>query len=326
MAFNVELFASELGRTGVARASHFMFVVNLPNPSTNPGIFDNEVGQKFKKIIEDRSSGLEFFSTEYASHLALRCDRVSMPGRIVISSPYKEGNLGLIREYPTNAVYQPVDASFILSKNMEEKVFFEAWQDLIVGHHRTDRTEFESKSLNYLGNHTTSCDIIQFEEVPQPDARGILGFKGIYRIELKQAYPRTIQDMQADWASSEIQRLNVVFDYKFYQDEIIGQVDKRFANTGRVPNQRFGSASARSAISKAAPVLAGAIADRAGLTQRQTAFLTGAATAAYGLYNKINPGTTKIAGQVDQARNSIRTGNGRSGSGRNRTTTVFTSP
>tara|TARA_S200002703_G_scaffold143067_1_gene135826 strand:+ start:599 stop:1579 length:981 start_codon:yes stop_codon:yes gene_type:complete len=326
MAFNVEYFASELGRTGVARASHFMFVINLPNPTTNPGIFQNEIGQKFKKIIEDRSSGLEFFSTEYASHLALRCDRVSMPGRIVVSSPYKEGNMGLVREYPTNAVYQPVDASFILSKNLEEKVFFEAWQDLIVGHHRTDRTEFESKSLNYLGNFTTSCDILQFEEVPQPDSQGILGFKGIYKIELKEAYPRTIQDMQADWASSEIQRLNVVFDYKFYQDEIIGQVDKRFANTGRVPGQRFGTASQRSAISKAAPVLAGAIADRAGLTQRQTAFLTGAASAAYGLWNKINPGTTKVTGQPDQTRNSIRTGNGRSGSGTNRTTTVFTSP
>ena len=35
---------------------------------------------------------------------------------------------------------------------------------------------------------------------------------------------------------------------------------------------------------------------------------------------------TKIAGQTDQARNSIRTGNGRSGAGRNRTQTVFTSP
>jgi len=132
--------------------------------------------------------------------------------------------------------------------------------------------------------------------------------------------------MQGDWASTDIQRLNVVFDYKYYTDEIIGQVDKRFANTGRVPNQRFGSTFSRSAISKAAPVLAGAIADRAGLTQRQTAFLTGASAAAYGLWNKINPGTTKIAGQTDQARNSIRTGNGRSGAGRNRTQTVFTSP
>ena len=306
MAFNVEYFASELGRTGVARQSHFIFVVNLPNPVSNPGIFENEIGQKFKRIIEDRNSGLEFFSTEYSSHLALRCDRVSMPGRIVISSPYKEGNLGLIREYPTNVVYQPVDASFILSKNLEEKVFFEAWQDLIVGHHRTDDNDLQAKSLNYLANFTRTCEILQFEEVPQPDAQGVLGFKGIYKISLKEAYPRTIQDMQGDWGSTDIQRLNVVFDYKYYQDDIIGQVDKRFANTGRVPNQRFGSFFTRKGITQGATVLAGAVADRAGLTQRQTAFLTGAATAAYGLWNKVNPGVPKITGQADPTRKSIR--------------------
>ena len=307
MAFNVEYFASELGRTGVARQSHFMFVVNLPNETSNPDLFKNRVGQRFKKIIEDRNNGLEFFSTEYSSHLALRCDRVSMPGRIIISSPYKEGNMGLVREFPTNAVYQPVDASFILSKNMEEKVFFEAWQDLIVGHHRTDeKGDLENKSLNYLSNFVRNCEILQFEEVPQPDAQGILGFKGIYKINLQEAYPRTIQDMQGDWASTDIQRLNVVFDYKYYQDEIIGQVDKRFANTGRVPNQRFGSFFTRTGIAQGATVLAGAVADRAGLTQRQTAFLTGAATAAYGLWNKVNPGVPKITGQADPTRKSIR--------------------
>jgi hypothetical protein len=116
-----------------------------------------------------------------------------------------------------------------------------------------------------------------------------------------------------------------VFDYKYYQDDIIGQVDKRFANTGRVPGQRFGTTSARSAISKAAPVLAGAIADRAGLSQRQTAFLTGAATAAYGLWNKVNPSDiTKIAGQPDQARQAIRK-NKPTGL-RSRSTSVFTTP
>ena len=292
MGFNIENFAAMIGTTGVAKAAHFMFIVNTPTNFTNPGINSNKIGQMFTNA-KAKTEGFFTWNTYGTQHLAFRCDRVSMPGRIVISSPYKEGNYGLIREYPTNVVYQPVDASFILSKSMQEKVFFELWQDLIVGSHRTsdkgdkDNKEEATKDLNYIANYTTDCTIMQFEELPKSSPSGAGGnpdaqnYKPIYSIKLKECYPRTIQDMQADWGSQDIQRLNVVFDYKYYQDRIEYEVDKSFATD---PRQRFGRATTRTGIEQGAAVLAGQVAQRSGLTQRQQAFLTGATTAAVNIF------------------------------------------
>lgn len=284
--FNIENFSASIGRTGVARASHFMFIINVPSNQNKSLLTQNLIGQTFLQEVRKLGTAWENYGT---THLAFRCDRVSMPGRIVISSPYKEANYGLIREYPTNVVYQPVDASFILSKNLQEKVFFELWQDLIVGHHRTKGDENDAgehtKDLNYLSNFTTSCTIMQFEELPRSEASGsggdATGLNPIYSQELVEVYPRTIQDMQADWGSQEIQRLNVVFDYKYYKDKIHYEVDKRFATDGR---RRFGRATVRTGIEQGAAVLAGQVAARSGLTQRQQAFLTGATTAALNIF------------------------------------------
>lgn len=284
--FNIENFAASIGRTGVARASHFMFIINVPSNQNKTTLTQNLIGRQFLQEVQNNGFAWENYGT---THLAFRCDRVSMPGRIVISSPYKEANYGLIREYPTNVVYQPVDASFILSKNLQEKVFFELWQDLIVGHHRTQGDDFDNaqhtKDLNYLSNYTTSCTIMQFEELPKSETSGAggdaTGLNPIYSQELVECYPRTIQDMQADWGSQELQRLNVVFDYKYYKDEIHYEVDKSFETDGR---RRFGRATVRSGIEQGAAVIAGQVAARSGLTQRQQAFLTGATTAALNIF------------------------------------------
>ena len=288
MGFNIENFSAAIGTTGVAKAAHFMFIVNVPTKITNPGITENLIGQKFLNNKTAAAFEWEGYGTK---HLAFRCDRISMPGRIIISSPYKEGNLGLLREYPTNVTYQPVDASIILSKSMQEKVFFELWQDLIVGSHRTDSDRLavrdNTKDLNYLENYTTTCTIMQFEELPKSSPSGAGGdpnasnYNPIYQIDLQECYPRTIQDLQADWGSQDIQRLNVVFDYKYFEDKINYEVDKSFATD---PRQRFGRSTVRTGIEQGAAVLAGQVAQRSGLTQRQQAFLTGATTAAVNIF------------------------------------------
>ena len=291
MGFNIENFSAAIGSTGVAKAAHFMFIVNVPTNINNPSIAQNKIGREFLNVKSGSNFEWEGYGTK---HLAFRCDRVSIPGRIIISSPYKEGNLGLLREYPTNVTYQPVDASIILSKSMQEKVFFEIWQDLIVGHHRTVRSgdtnaaEDATKDLNYISNFTTTCTIMQFEELPKSSPSGAGGnpdtsnYRPIYKLDLIECYPRTIQDMQGDWASQDIQRLNVVFDYKYFQDEIKYEVDKSFATD---PRQRFGWSTVRTGIEQGAAVLAGQVAQRSGLTQRQQAFLTGATTAAVNIFN-----------------------------------------
>ena len=214
----------EIGKSGVAKLSHFIVTFTAPGESklgtslsTGRGQVSN-IGRDFLS----KSKNFVAYNEQGKEHIAYRCERVNLPGRIIISSPYKEGNMGLAREYPTNAVYQPVDMTIIMSEDYSDKVFFELWQDLIVGHHRTEGDSSpDTRSINYLKDYactvTITCysDAVGFGREPQP----------VYQCTLQEAYPRTIQDIQMDWGSNDVVRLNVVFDYKYFTDNIIFNKD-----------------------------------------------------------------------------------------------------
>ena len=140
-------FAGTINRTGIAKLSHFMLTFTAPSTAMGKRL-NNNIGKAFQ---EDKKNRFVAWESEGITNLAFRCERVSLPGRIIVTSPYKEGNYGLVREYPTNAVYQPVDATFIMSEDYSEKIFFELWQDLIIGPHRARgdlSTEHGTKDLN----------------------------------------------------------------------------------------------------------------------------------------------------------------------------------
>jgi hypothetical protein len=206
-----ESHAGNVNRNGVAHLSHFMLTFTAPSRALGSSL-SNKIGKAF----EQKKNNFVGWETEGMTNLALRCERVSLPGRIIVTSPYKEGNYGLSREYPTNTVYQPVDATFLMSEDYSEKIFFELWQDLIIGHARSfgDVTSQASvKELNYMENYTCSMTIHAFSVTG-----GREGMKPVYSCELREAYPRTIQDLQLDWSANDLVRLNVVFDYKYFAD------------------------------------------------------------------------------------------------------------
>ena len=212
-------FTGVINRTGIAKLSHFMITFSAPSTTMGKSL-NNNIGKAFQ---EDKANRFVAWDSEGITNLAFRCDRVSLPGRIIVTSPYKEANYGLSREYPTNAVYQPVDATFIMSEDYSEKIFFELWQDLIIGPHRERgdlATQFGTKDLNYMDNFTCQITIHCFSEVG-----GREGLKEVYNCTLQEAYPRTIQDLQLDWSANDVARLNVVFDYKYFRDESFNEIE-----------------------------------------------------------------------------------------------------
>jgi hypothetical protein len=315
--FNVSKFSGELNRTGVAYQSHFLVFFQVPitrlvgrgtSLNSDPGSRNqNALSDIFNEQLSRLSDGNFTWSDGAMQHFALRIDRVNIPGRIIISSPYKEGNYGLTREYPTNAVYQPVDVSVIMSKDFNEKIFFEQWQDLIIGPHRTHDDldgRLGVRDLNYISNYATSLTIVQFNNLNKETDTGekssilenIIGFMfggggfrpgdpvPVYSCTLQEAYPRTIQDIQGDWGSNDIHRLNVVFDYKYFKDKKIGPPIQKIARQDPTFFERL----AQKGITQGASVLLGDVARRAGLSQKQQAFLTGATTVARQVFGSVN--------------------------------------
>ena len=96
--FNIENFAASIGRTGVAKASHFMFIINVPSVQNKPSLDKNLIGRTFISEVQKLGTTWETYGT---THIAFRCDRVSMPGRIVISSPYKAVSYTHLRAHET---------------------------------------------------------------------------------------------------------------------------------------------------------------------------------------------------------------------------------
>ena len=235
-----------VNRGGIAKLSHFMLTFTAPNGSP----LAKGVNSNILRTFQQKKQSFVGWESEGNTNLAFRCERTSLPGRIIISSPYKEGNYGLNREYPTNAVYQPVDAQFLMSEDYSEKIFFELWQDLIVGHVRTHgdtNPNVSVRELNYLANHTCDVTIHAFSEVGGNDSNGL---KEVYNLTLKEAYPRTIQDLQMDWTANDLVRLNVVFDYKYFEDGSIRDIES-------TAKPRTGSFLNRSGLGAAAASLGG---------------------------------------------------------------------
>ena len=275
MPYDVDKHRGNINKHGVSKASSFLLLISTPTDALDTNKFKNRIGETFKRLKDEESQGgaMEWEEQGYF-HLAFRCENITLPGRIIITSPYKEGNYGLNREYPTNAVYQPVSATFVLSRDLREKIFFEIWQDLIVGNHRSvgDTNEnFSTRELNYIHNHTSTVTINVYDEV----GRGQRQLT--YTCILEEAYPRTINDISLDWGSNDVSKMNVLFDYKYFLDAIIKPISNDVPSAADRAN--FFTTSG---LAQGAAVLGGRAV--AGMTQKQQMFITGAAAAGARLF------------------------------------------
>jgi len=258
-----------INRGGVAKSSHFMLTFTAPSSGAFAGrTLKNDIGLKF---LEEKGK-IVTWEQEGLTNIAFRCERITLPGRIIITSSYKEGNYGLNREYPTNAVYQPVDATFLMSSDYSEKIFFELWQDLIVGHTRTQgdvNPRASTKDLNYISNFTCQMQIHCFDSVGGRGGSPTL--QQGYSCTLHEAYPRTIQDIQLDWGANDLVRLNVVFDYKYFEDQQLREISS-------AATEETGGFLARTGLGAGLGALGGRAI--AGLSPTTQSSITGLVTAA----------------------------------------------
>ena len=183
MAFNVTELTGALGRSGVAKASHYSVRISLPSAAA----------QRFNEGVQD---------------LTLRAESVELPGRAIQAITYRD--YGVPREIAYQPAYQPVSITFLLSNDLRERAIFNNWQDTIVGDHRT-ASYGDAKSFNarYYSSYTGgTIEIVQYNET------GDIKLK----TKLIEAYPRTINALQMSYASDEVMRLNVSFQYRYFTE------------------------------------------------------------------------------------------------------------
>ena len=204
MPFNINNFSAEINSNGFARGDFFdvsftgfpIKVVAAIEGSTNP---PTNVRSDF---------------------LTLRAESVTVPQRAITPIEYKD--YGAPYKIGSTANYIEIDVTFILSKNMRERNFFLAWQDVITGDHRlqTGNARGSSFDLGYFDDY--KCDGIEIIHYKGDNVKEEVFSQPAYVTQLRDAYPLNVGPVTRSWASAEILKQQITFTYRYFSEKPSG--------------------------------------------------------------------------------------------------------
>lgn len=134
--------------------------------------------------------------------LKYRCEVANMPGRTLATTDRK--TYGPIEKVPYLTTYNDMDLTFMLDEDMGIKRYFEAWIESINPRSTND--------FGFKDEYSSTITINQY------DAQN----NKVYSVDLIQAYPISINQLDLDWSSDGFHKLTVTFAYTYWQQS--GQV------------------------------------------------------------------------------------------------------
>lgn len=165
-------FVSEI-KAGVAKQTHFTVQLTLPESIANLG----GIKENMNKII-------------------LFCDQAQLPGISFSSAQVR--SYGEFKEVPYEKLYEPVNLSFYVDKDLQVKKLFDAWLALI----QSPRTRDFNWPKNYL---TNKIDIIVQDT--QNNNR--------YKASLFNVYPKAVAPIQLDYSAKDVMKMQVTLSYQY---------------------------------------------------------------------------------------------------------------
>jgi hypothetical protein len=220
MPFNIAEFNAAVSKSGIAQTSHFEGWI-LGGPGSH---------QKSAGGISPLA-GLE-------QGMRFRIESLNMPGRTLTT--LDQNYHGPSRAIPYRFTQQPVSLSIILSKDMREREVFMKWQDYLIGHSRNDINgnlggiaPFDSR---YYYDGVGTIQIRQYsyplgtatnnqaaqnkedsskEKLPGQTATQAAGpgYELQTYINLLEAYPIAVNDIQLSWGDEGYAKLQVEIRY-----------------------------------------------------------------------------------------------------------------
>ena len=144
----------------------------------------------------------------------MRCETFGFPGQN-ISTTIDDIRTGPSREHAIGVTYAPITATFLSSKDMEEKRIFTAWHSLMVdiGLYGT-QPGFQA---GYYNDYVTDILVNQYDDEGN----------NTYSVKLIDAFPKTIVQQDLALADGEFHRLSV--EFVFYRWVEIATSGETFA-------------------------------------------------------------------------------------------------
>jgi hypothetical protein len=152
-------------------------------------------------------------TTNISRQLILRCEHAELPGRTFGTIDQKFGS-NPTSKFPTHTSYNDLVLTFIVSDNMSEKNYFDAWMEYI--------NPISTFDFNYKGDFASSITITQYDLLDNPS----------YVVNLFNAYPIDVNQLDLDWSSDGHHKLTVVFAYDYWQNQNVNLINltKSLAN------------------------------------------------------------------------------------------------
>lgn len=155
---------------------------------------------KFDVTIPVPLTLVPFLNT--SRNLTFRCESTELPSRTFSTAEQKFG-ANPSEKHPYQSNYNDITMTFIVSDDMSEKIFFDSWMELI---NPTYKFDFKYKS-----------DYISTLQVNQYDVTNQLS----YSINLFEAFPISVNQLDLDWSNQGQHKLSVVFAYTYWQNNSI---------------------------------------------------------------------------------------------------------
>jgi len=147
-----------------------------------------------------------------AKSLKYRCETAQLPGRTFATTEQK--TYGPIEKYPYLNTYNDLDLTFIIDDDMNQKVFFDAWMNYI--------NPLYNNNMRYKGDYATTIVINQYDVTNQLT----------YSINLVDAYPISINQMDLNWGDDGYHKLNVTFAYTYWQNNSLQALGMELVDAG----------------------------------------------------------------------------------------------
>ena len=139
-----------------------------------------------------------------AQQLTLRCEAAEMPGRTLATMEQKI--YGPTEKFPYHTTYTDMNLTFMVSEDMAEKQFFDAWMELI-----NPTTNFNFK---YKGDYATPITINQYD----------LQNQKTFSVDLIDAYPISVNQLDLAWNNDGYHKLAVTFAYTYWKNNSVQNV------------------------------------------------------------------------------------------------------
>jgi len=146
-------------------------------------------------------------------NLNLRCEETNLPGRTFATADLKIGS-SPVEKYPYATTYNDIDLTFILDDTMDHKVFFDSWMNYI----SPDYTW----NLRYKEDYATTITINQYDAKNEKS----------YSVDLYEAYPISMNQLDLSWGSEGYHKLNITFAYTSWKNNSIQNLGNDLLDLG----------------------------------------------------------------------------------------------